>query len=106
MNRKKIPKSQFYNDVGRKGVALVGFNANWSTPCVHQLPIIDHLSKQFNQKATVRVIDIDENRDLASSFHITSIPTLIILKNGKEIERYIGLQSSETLAIALEKALK
>lgn len=106
MNRKKSKISQFYDHIGRKGVVLIDFNLTGSTPCNSQLPIIDGLSKQFNRKAAVLVLDIDENKDLAASFRITSIPTLIIIKNGKEVERFVGLQSEQTLSMAVEKAIK
>jgi len=106
VSRKKSQISQFNDQLGREGVVLVDFNLTGSVPCNSQLPIIDGLSKQFIGKAAIRVLDIDKNRDLAEFLQITSIPTLIILKNGKEVDRFVGLQSQKTLSIAIEKAIR
>ncbi len=105
MNRKKSQKLGFYDHISNNGVVLVDFKVNGSTPCISQRPIIDGLTKQFKQKAAILIVDVDENKDLAASFQITSIPTLIILKDGKEIQRFIGLQSAKTLATAIDKAI-
>jgi thioredoxin 1 len=102
----KLPKSHFYDDIGREGVALVDFNAIGSAPCIRQLPIIEQLSKQYHDKVTVIIIDVDNNKELATSFRITSIPTLIVLKNGREAKRFVGLQSIKTLTDALENMMK
>ena len=106
VERKKLPKSHFYDDIGRKGVVLIDFNAIGSTPCKMQLPIIKQLIKQYYGKATVIIIDVDNNKELATSFRITSIPTLIVLKNGREAHRFVGLQSIKTLTNALDNTMK
>jgi thioredoxin 1 len=68
-------------------------------------PIIDALKKNYQGKATVKKINIDENRDIAINLGIQSIPTIIIYKNGKEINRFIGLQTTETLKHALRHVI-
>ena len=88
------------------GVALVDFNAPWCAPCRAQEPIIEDLAGQFEGKVVVVELSIDENRETAAKLGIHSIPTLAIFKNGKEIQRFIGLQSADVLVEAVERALK
>jgi thioredoxin 1 len=87
------------------GVVLVDFNAPWCGPCRFQEPIIKDIAKQFEGKALVSVVNVDENRETAIRLGIQSIPTLILFKNGQEIRRFIGLQSAATLLQAIDKAL-
>lgn len=88
-----------------KGVSLVDFNAPWCGPCRAQEPIIRQLSEQFKEKATIAQMNIDDNQETAIELGIQSIPTLALFKNGKEVQRFVGLQSSATLARALENTL-
>ena len=88
-----------------KGVSLLDFNAPWCAPCRSQNPIIQKLAKKYSGKAIVSAINIDEHREIALKMGIHSIPTLIIFKNGREIQRFIGLQSEELLSQAIENML-
>jgi len=96
--------SEFISRI-EKGVALVDFNAPWCAPCRSQSPIIEKLADKFRGQATITAIDIDENREVALKLGIHSIPTLILFKEGREIQRFIGLQSEESLTRALENVL-
>lgn len=84
------------------GVSVVDFNAHWCGPCRDQEPILDALSETYAGKVTVAKLNIDENQLIALDMGIQSIPTIVIFKNGREIDRFIGCQAMETL----EKALK
>ena len=86
-----------------KGVTLVDFNAPWCKPCRAQEPIINALKKSYRGTANVAVLNIDENREIAFELGIQSIPTIIIYKDGKEINRFIGLQNNDTLDNALKQ---
>jgi len=96
----KRPDKKFYDTVSR-GVVLVDFNATWCAPCRAQDPIIKKLAERFAGKAGIESLDIDDNRETAQSLGIHSIPTLILFKNGKEMQRFIGLQSEEALSRAI-----
>lgn len=85
-----------------KGITLVEFNADWCRPCRRQASIIEKLSRDFNGTARVRTLDIDKHQGIALSLGIQSIPTVIIYKDGKEVKRFVGLQSAETLGSALQ----
>lgn len=105
MKPKKSPDLLFSEKIERDGVVLAGFCSNRSTPCNAQIPIINQLAERYERKALVKMIDVDENRDLATSFQITSIPTLIFFKKGIEIQRFVGLQKAEVLSHAIDAIL-
>ena len=81
------------------------FTAPWCAPCRIQGPIIKQLARKYKRTAQVVNLNVDDHRPLAMRFGITSIPTLVIFKNGVEIQRFVGLQSVEALSEAIEKAL-
>lgn len=87
------------------GVTLVDFWATWCGPCQIMLPIIEELSKEIGAKAKVGKLNVDESPKIAEKFGIMSIPTLIIFKDGKEVNRFSGVQSKETLKKEIEKLI-
>jgi len=87
------------------GIALVDFNTPWCAPCRAQDPILVRLAERFAERVAVVKVDVDENRKTALTLGIQSIPTLIFFKNGREIQRFVGLQSEKTLAETLERIL-
>lgn len=90
----------------RKGVALVDFDADWCVPCKEQSPIVERLANKYEGKAFVFNLNVDKFPDSAISLGVTSVPTLIVFKNGDEFQRFIGIQSEETLVQSLEAALE
>jgi thioredoxin 1 len=90
----------------RKGVTLIDFNAPWCAPCRAQEPVIMELDQQYAGKATIAKLNIDENQEMAMNLGIQSIPTMILYREGREIGRFIGLQSAETLSRAIGEALQ
>lgn len=88
-----------------KGVTLVDFNADWCAPCKAQEPIIKKMMKQYHHRATIIEINIDENRTLAMQYMVQSIPTLIVFRDGREMKRFVGLQSEASIAKSLDEAL-
>jgi thioredoxin 1 len=105
MEAKKIINEEEFNNAIENGVSLIDFNAPWCAPCRAQGPIVQQLSEQFEERAVIAEMNIDENQQTAMKLGIQSIPTLAIFKNGKEIQRFIGLQSQDTLSAAIEKVL-
>lgn len=83
---------------------LVDFWAPWCGPCLAMGPIIEELAKEFDGKAKVGKINVDENSKTAQEFSIMSIPALKIFKGGKVVKEFVGMQAKETLKEALEKA--
>ena len=105
MDQKNSLSLQKFKNTIQMGVTLVDFNAPWCAPCRAQKPIVDQLAKLYDGKASIIEMNVDGNQKSAMELGITSIPTLIIYKNGVEFERFIGLQNTEVLSDAINKAL-
>ena len=91
-----LNKDNFEQSIAN-GVALVDFWASWCGPCKMQLPIIEEFSGEMEGKATVGKVNVDEELELAQSFGIQSIPTLILFTDGKPVKKLVGLHSKEAL---------
>ncbi|MFO7936223.1 MAG: thioredoxin [Kiritimatiellia bacterium] len=88
------------------GVVLVDFWATWCPPCRTQLPLVDDAAEQLAGKAEVAKVNVDNAKQTASRFGIRSIPTLIVLKDGKVVKKFVGVTSTEELVSAVNAALK
>lgn len=84
---------------------LLDFWAAWCGPCRMIAPIIDSLAKEFAGKAVIGKLNVDENQQTAARFGVQSIPTLLVLKNGHEVDRIIGAQPKEAIARKLQQRL-
>lgn len=89
----------------KKGIFLVDFFAQWCGPCRMLSPVIEEVAQELENKAVIGKVDIDEEINLASKFQVTSVPTLILFKNGKEIDRVVGLRDADALKKFIQKAL-
>lgn len=96
---------KWFQDTVSIGVTLVDFNAPWCKPCIAQEKIIKALEKDYIGTAKVASLNIDEYRDIALNIGIQSIPTIIIYRDGQEINRLIGLQTAETIHKALRDTI-
>ena len=81
---------------GEKPV-LVDCWATWCGPCVRMSPIIEQLAEEFEGKACIGKYNVDENTELAAEFRIMSIPTILLFKSCKMVERLAGSQSKSLL---------
>jgi thioredoxin 1 len=82
---------------------LIDFWAPWCGHCRMQSPMIDEVAKAAGATAIVAKVNVDEEPQLAARFGVQSIPTLLILKNGKIQQRMVGLQPVHTLMAALQQ---
>ena len=83
------------------GTVLVDFFATWCRPCQMQLPILNEVAEQMAGKASVIKIDTEQFAQIAAQYEVSSIPTLVIFKDGKVVQRFVGLQQKNTLVEAL-----
>ncbi len=89
-----------------EGAFLVDFYADWCAPCRELAPIVSSLAKTYAEKATIAKVNVDEAGPIAQRYGIRSIPTVLIIKNGKEVGRYVGSRREEEYAAGLDKALE
>lgn len=87
------------------GVTLVDFWAPWCPPCRMQGPIVEQLAEDIGGKAVVAKVNVDEEAQAASKFGVASIPTLVLMKDGKEVKRFVGLQQQADLQAAIDSVL-
>jgi thioredoxin 1 len=84
---------------------LVDFWAEWCGPCKMIGPVVEEIASEFEGKVQVAKLDVDENQNTASNYKVVSIPTLILFKEGKEMERSIGYKNKDELRRLLNKYL-
>ncbi len=100
-----VTDSNFNEIVNERSLALIDFWASWCGPCVVIAPIIEELAKEYAGKVLVGRLNVDENRKTAERFQVLSIPTLLIMKNGKEVDRIVGLVPKSYVEARLKKYL-
>ncbi len=88
-----------------KGLVFVDFFANWCMPCKMMHPVLEELSEEFEGKMKFSEVDVDENQQLSAKYDISSIPNMILFKDGQPVERVIGVQSKENLKELFKKHL-
>lgn len=85
------------------GVTLVDFYADWCGPCRMMEPVIEELSTEMEGKAKIAKLDIETSQKTTSNFNVTSIPTIILFKDGQEVERVVGVKDLDALKGILTK---
>lgn len=85
-------------------LVLMDFYAEWCGPCRTQGPIFEALAKDFSDRAEFRKINVDKAGDLATEKEIMFVPTIILEKDGVEVQRWTGVTPRDELIRAIEKA--
>lgn len=91
-----LNESNFESEVS-SGVTLVDFWAEWCGPCQMMLPILEDFSNDMDGKMKVGKVNVDENPALAQQFRVMSIPTLVVIKDGKPVEMMVGVKQKDEL---------
>lgn len=90
-----LTDQNFVNQTKNK-LILVDFWAPWCAPCRMMAPILNELSNELD-KAFVGKLDVEKNQGIAAKYNVRSIPTLIVFKNGKEVDRFVGVKNKDFL---------
>ena len=87
----------------KNGVVLVDFWADWCMPCKMMAPILNEVAEATDGTATIYKLNVDEQQQVAAQYGIRSIPTMILFKDGKEVERIVGVKSKEAVIASINK---
>jgi thioredoxin 1 len=101
----EITDANFSETLNTDKPVLVDFWAEWCGPCRMVGPIVEELSKEFSETAVVGKVDVDSNPNVSMEFGIRSIPTLLIFKNGKVVDKIVGAVAKSVLKGKLEAQL-
>ncbi|QLK85777.1 thioredoxin [Staphylococcus sp. 17KM0847] len=98
-------KDTNFDEQIKEGVKLVDFWATWCGPCKMIAPVLEDLAADYDGKADVLKLDVDQNQATAAKYEVMSIPTLIVFKDGEPVDKVVGFQPKENLAQVLDKHL-
>jgi len=89
----------------KTGVTLVDFWASWCMPCKMMAPVLNETAEALGSNAKIGKLDVDSNQASSAKYGVRSIPTLILFKNGKEINRFVGVKTKDFLLKEISKAV-
>ncbi|CEH36225.1 thioredoxin [Romboutsia lituseburensis] len=101
----KIVNSEEFRSNVNEGLVVVDFFATWCGPCKMLAPVFEELSSEMDGKATFLKVDVDQCGDIAREYSISTIPTMIIFKNGEKQETMVGFLPKESIKSNIEKYL-
>jgi len=101
---KKLTDENFESEIA-SGITLVDFFAEWCGPCRMMTPILEQIASEKYKGAVIAKLDIDSSQNTASQFQVTSVPTLILFKDGKEVHRLVGLRDAVAIKEVIDSAV-
>jgi len=93
-----------FDETIKEGVSLVDFWAEWCGPCRMLGPVIDELSSVYEGTHKICKVNVDEAGDLAARFGVMTIPTVILFKDGEELDKRVGVHPKEEFEKMINKA--
>ena len=102
----KFTTENFESEVLKSEIpVLVDFYADWCGPCKMMAPVVEKLAEEYEGRLKVGKLNIDENMQIAQQYRVTSIPTFIVYKDGKQEANYLGAMSAAELKNKIEQVL-
>ena len=98
-------KEGFDKAIAAGGITMVDFWASWCGPCRMLAPVIDDLAGKYEGKAVIGKVNVDDEQALAMQYGVMSIPTVIFFKDGKEIDRKVGVMPEAAYTAVLDANL-
>ena len=99
-----LKDAEFRAFLAEKNVALVDFWASWCGPCRMVAPTIEQLAQEYEGRANVGKVNVDEQMDLAIRFQVSNIPMLVVFKDGKPVAKSVGYRTKSEIAAMMEGA--
>ena len=100
---KKVNGQEFENEAMKAPAAVVDFSATWCGPCRMMAPVLEEISEKLGDQVSFYNVDVDEVPELAQEFRISSIPCLVLLKNGIEADQSIGFRPGPQIKAWIEE---
>ena len=98
----KITADNFEETVKGDKPVLIDFFATWCGPCRMLAPIIEEIAEERADTLVVGKVDVDEEPELANRFGVSSIPTVVLVENGREVDRFVGYRPKEDVEQMLD----
>ena len=99
---KKVNAQQFEDEARKSAAALVDFSATWCGPCRMLAPVLEEISDDMQGKADFYNVDVDEAPALAQEFGVSSIPCLVVMKNGRPVAQSVGFRPAGQIRAWIE----
>lgn len=101
----KIVNTQEFNELMNEKAVLVDFFATWCGPCKMLSPVLEGVAEKMKDKVTIIKVDVDRSPDLAAKFGVMSVPTMIMFKNGRQVDAFSGYMPEANLMANIERNL-
>jgi thioredoxin 1 len=103
---KEFTDASFKTDVLEgNNVTLIDLWAEWCGPCRQMTPVIDELSKEYEGRAVIGKLNVDDNPEVPTQYNVRGIPTFLVFKNGELKEKIVGVQSKQVLQAKINALL-
>lgn len=102
----KLPvlnEEEFKSFIDTNELVVVDFFASWCGPCKMLAPILEEITKELNDEFRIAKIDVDDNFEIAKTYGVMSVPTLILFKDNKVVDKIVGLRSKNQILEVLFK---
>ena len=101
----EINSQNFETLIADSKPVVVDFGATWCGPCQMVAPIIEELAHEYDGRVVIGKCDVDQDSDLPGRFNVRNIPTILFIKNGEVVSKFVGAQSKDVLKKAIEGLL-